>query len=89
MHGLLTDRYELAMVGAYLREGIAERRAVFELMTMNTTLREMAFNSEPAQNIRRQARLLGMKTLVEDAKDKAFAGLTTLAEVYKLSKGGH
>jgi nicotinate phosphoribosyltransferase len=31
MHGLLTDRYELAMLGAYLREGIAERRAVFEL----------------------------------------------------------
>jgi len=28
---LLTDRYELAMLGAYLREGIAERRAVFEL----------------------------------------------------------
>ncbi|MEY4186623.1 MAG: Type traffic warden ATPase [Planctomycetota bacterium] len=69
--------------------GYKGRRAVFELMTMNTTLREMAFNSEPAQNIRRQARLLGMKTLVEDAKDKAFAGMTTLAEVYKLSKGGH
>jgi nicotinate phosphoribosyltransferase len=31
MHALLTDRYELAMLGAYLREGIAERRAVFEL----------------------------------------------------------
>jgi len=31
MLGLLTDRYALAMVGAYLREGIAERRAVFEL----------------------------------------------------------
>jgi type IV pilus assembly protein PilB len=69
--------------------GYKGRRAVFELMTMNSTIREMAFNSEPAQNIRRQARLLGMKTLVEDAKDKAFAGLTTLAEVYKLSKGGH
>ena len=69
--------------------GYRGRRAVFELMTMNSTLREMAFNSEPAQNIRRQARLLGMKTIVEDAKDKAFAGLTTLAEVYKLSKGGH
>ncbi len=69
--------------------GYKGRRAVFELMTMNSTLREMAFNSEPAQNIRRQARLLGMKTLVEDAKDKAFQGLTTLAEVYKLSKGGH
>jgi type IV pilus assembly protein PilB len=69
--------------------GYRGRRAVFELMTMNSTLREMAFNSEPAQNIRRQARLLGMKTLVEDAKDKAFTGITTLAEVYKLSKGGH
>ncbi len=69
--------------------GYKGRRAVFELMTMNSTLREMAFNSEPAQNIRRQARLLGMKTLVEDAKDKAFQGLTSLAEVYKLSKGGH
>ncbi len=31
MHALLTDRYELAMLGAYLREGIAQRRAVFEL----------------------------------------------------------
>jgi nicotinate phosphoribosyltransferase len=31
MHALLTDRYELAMLGAYLREGVAERRGVFEL----------------------------------------------------------
>lgn len=69
--------------------GYKGRRAVFELMTMNSTLREMAFNSEPAQNIRRQARLFGMRTLVDDATDKAKAGLTTLAEVYKLSKGGH
>ena len=69
--------------------GYKGRRAVFELMTMNTALRTMAFDSEPTQNIRRQARLLGMRTLVEDAKDKAFDGMTSLAEVYKLSKGGH
>ncbi len=69
--------------------GYMGRRAVFELMTMNSTLREMAFNSEPSQNIRRQARLFGMRTLVDDAKDKAMAGLTSLAEVYKLSGGGH
>lgn len=30
-HALKTDRYELAMLGAYLKEGIAEKRAVFEL----------------------------------------------------------
>ena len=69
--------------------GYLGRRAVFELMTMNSTLREMAFNSEPSQNIRRQARLFGMRTLVDDARDKAMAGLTTLAEVHKLSSGGH
>jgi type IV pilus assembly protein PilB len=66
--------------------GYRGRKAVFELMTMNSTLREMTFRSEPTQNIRRQARLFGMKTLVEDAKNKAMEGITTLAEVYKLQK---
>ncbi len=65
--------------------GYRGRKAVFELMTMNATLREMTFRSEPAQNIRRQARLFGMKTLVEDAKDKALEGITTIAEVYSLA----
>jgi type IV pilus assembly protein PilB len=69
--------------------GYRGRRAVFELMVMNSTLREMTFRSEPAQNLRRQARLFGMKTIVEDALDKSLAGLTTLVEVSRLDKGGH
>ncbi len=69
--------------------GYRGRLAVFELLVMNSTLREMTFRSEPAQNIRRQARLFGMKTLVEDALDKALAGKTTLLEVARLDKGGH
>jgi type IV pilus assembly protein PilB len=64
--------------------GYLGRIAVFELMTMNSTLREMTFRREPTQNLRRQARLFGMKTLMEDAKDKALEGHTTLAEVYRL-----
>ena len=64
--------------------GYHGRKAVFELMTMNSTIREMTFKSEPTQAIRRQARLFGMKTLVDDALDKAVKGITTLAEVYKL-----
>jgi len=67
--------------------GYRGRQAVFELLVMNSTLREMTFRSEPSQNLRRQARLFGMKTLVEDALDKAFAGKTTLLEVAKLDKG--
>ena len=69
--------------------GYRGRIATFELMSMNSTLREMTFRSEPAQSIRRQARLFGMKTLVEDALAKALMGKTTLMEVYKLDKGGH
>ncbi|HET6424890.1 MAG TPA: ATPase, T2SS/T4P/T4SS family [Planctomycetaceae bacterium] len=67
--------------------GYRGRCAVFELMIMNSTLREMTFKSEPAQNLRRQARLFGMKTLVEDSLDKAHAGRTTILEVSKLDKG--
>jgi type IV pilus assembly protein PilB len=66
--------------------GFRGRLAVFEMMTMNPTLREMTFRSEPTQNIRRQARLFGMKTLVDDAKDKALQGVTSLTEVYRLEK---
>jgi type IV pilus assembly protein PilB len=69
--------------------GYRGRIAVFELMGMNSTLREMTFKSEPAQSIRRQARLFGMRTLVEDALTKALVGKTSLMEVYKLDKGGH
>ena len=69
--------------------GYRGRNAVFELMVMNSTLREMTFRSEPAQNLRRQARLFGMKTLVEDALSRSLLGKTTLVEVYKLDKGGH
>ena len=68
--------------------GYRGRKAVFELMTMNATLREMTFRREPTQNIRRQARLFGMRTISDDAKDKALEGITTLAEVYKLQMSG-
>lgn len=65
--------------------GYRGRRAVFELMLMNSTLREMTFRGEATQNFRRQARLFGMKSLVDDALDKAVKGLTTLSEVHKLA----
>lgn len=65
--------------------GYRGRKAVFELMVMNSTLRDMTFKAEPTQNIRRQARLFGMKTLYEDALDKAALGITTIPEAYGLA----
>ncbi len=69
--------------------GYLGRRAVFELMVMNSSLRDMTFRSEPTLNIRRQAHMTGMKTLADDALVKARQGVTTLAEVHKLVSGGH
>jgi type IV pilus assembly protein PilB len=67
--------------------GFRGRTAVYEMMLMNAVLREMTFRSEPSQNLRRQARLFGMKTLVEDALDKALVGITTLGVAYSLMTG--
>ncbi len=61
--------------------GYRGRLGIYEMMAMNSTLREMSFRREPTQNIRRQARLFGMKTLLEDGVLKALKGITTLEEV--------
>jgi type IV pilus assembly protein PilB len=69
--------------------GYRGRKAVFELMLMTQTIRDMTFKSEPTQNIRRQAQMLGMRTLVQDALEKALIGVTSIQEVLMLHRGGH
>ncbi len=64
--------------------GYRGRKGIYEMMRMSNMIREMTFNREPAQAIRRQARLGGMKTLLEDAVLKAVAGITTLEEVLSI-----
>jgi type IV pilus assembly protein PilB len=61
--------------------GYRGRKGIFEMLRMNAGMRDMTFNREPTQAIRRQARLLGMRTLLEDGISKALSGLTTLEEV--------
>lgn len=61
--------------------GYRGRRGIFEMMKMNSAVREMTFKRESSTVIRRQARLGGMKTLLEDGVLKAMKGLTTLEEV--------
>jgi len=64
--------------------GYRGRKGIFELMKLNSGIREMTFNREPTQSIRRQARLLGMRTLLEDGAEKAIKGTTTLEEVLSI-----
>ncbi len=61
--------------------GYRGRLGIFEMMRMNAAVREMTFRREPTQTIRRQARLMGMRTLLEDGVNKALRGITTLEEV--------
>jgi len=61
--------------------GYRGRIGIFEIMPMNSQLREMAFRHRPLSEIRQAARDLGMRTLLEDGLIKVMRGMTTLDEV--------
>jgi len=61
--------------------GYRGRLGIFEVMVMNAELREMAFKHQPLSEIRRAARALGMRALLEDGLIKVMRGITTLDEV--------
>jgi type IV pilus assembly protein PilB len=61
--------------------GYRGRLGIFEMLKFNAAIREMTFNCAPTQAIRRQARSLGMRTLLEDGVNKALRGITTLEQV--------
>ncbi len=61
--------------------GYKGRIGIFEILEMNTQLRELAFASSSASELRKAAKAGGMKSLLEDGKDKIFKGITTSAEV--------
>jgi type IV pilus assembly protein PilB len=64
--------------------GYRGRQGIFELMRLNAAIRELTFKRESTQAIRRQARLMGMKTLLDDGIMKALKGITTLEEVLSI-----
>jgi type IV pilus assembly protein PilB len=61
--------------------GYRGRRAIFELMKMNSEIRDLAFNRSSVGKLRSAAVRGGMRSLVEDGKIKILRGMTTPAEV--------
>ena len=62
--------------------GYRGRVGVYELLELDSTLRDMTFRSEPTLAIRQQAERSGrMSTLREDGIRKVLAGVTTIPEV--------
>jgi len=66
--------------------GFKGRIAVFELVELNNEIRELAFSKAPTTELRKAAVASGMRTLMEDGKNKIFKGTTTPHEIARVSQ---
>ncbi len=68
------------------RIGFRGRKAIFEMLSMNSEIRELAFNRANIGQIRDAAIRNGMRTLLGDGKLKILRGDTTPQEVAKFAQ---
>ncbi|HPY78355.1 MAG TPA: GspE/PulE family protein, partial [Anaerohalosphaeraceae bacterium] len=66
--------------------GFRGRIAIFEMMEMNSQIRDLAFQKAPTTELRKAARASGMKTLLMDGRIKVFNGITTPEEVSRVTQ---
>jgi len=63
--------------------GYSGRIGVYEILVVSEALQELMARRAPAEDMRRQARAEGMRTLREDGLRKVLAGVTTVDEVLR------
>ena len=61
--------------------GYKERVGIYEVLSMNRRLRNLLIRGSTTDELRTAAKETGMRTLRQDAIEKALAGVTTLEEV--------
>lgn len=66
--------------------GYRGRRGIYEMMSMNSAIRELAFNLAPISELRKAALANGMRPLVADGKVKCMNGMTTPDEVASVAQ---
>ncbi|RIK67747.1 MAG: pilus assembly protein PilB [Planctomycetota bacterium] len=66
--------------------GYRGRRGIFEMLIMNSELRELAFNRASVTQVRRAAKATGMRTLLEDGQRKILAGATSIEEILRIAQ---
>jgi len=66
--------------------GYTGRRAIFEVMTMSSPIREILLRGGSSIEIKESAKKEGMKTLIEDGWRVVTLGETTPSEVLRVSK---
>ena len=68
------------------KSGYRGRIGIYELMTMTSKVRELSFQGASTLDIRKAAVKQGMTTLYDDGILKTLQGITTLEEVFRVSK---
>ena len=66
--------------------GYSSRMGIFEMMELNDEIRKLIMNNEDAGVLTRVARRNGMRNLREDGWKKVREGLTTVAEVMRVTQ---
>jgi type IV pilus assembly protein PilB len=66
--------------------GFRGRIGIFEMMQMNSEIRDLAFKRSPTNKIRKAALASGMKNLLADGRLKILAGTTTAEEIVKVAQ---
>ncbi len=78
--------YRGAGCNACSGSGYHGRQGIFELLEMDSTIRELAFNRGTLAELRAAARAGGMTTLLEDGRSKILNGVTTLEELVRITQ---
>ena len=68
------------------KTGFRGRIGIYELLLIDSKVREMIFRNETTAKIRQYATKKGMKTLFHDGIAKVMAGYTTFEEVFRVAK---
>jgi len=66
--------------------GYRGRKGIFEMMSMNAQMRDLAFNRAPTMQLRAAAKASGMRSLLEDGKLKILSGMTTAEDVLRVTQ---
>ncbi len=66
--------------------GYRGRKAIFEMMVMNSEIRDMAFRRESVAVLRSAALASGMRSLLSDGKIKILKGVTTPDEIARVAQ---
>ena len=66
--------------------GYRGRTGIFELLVMTPRIQEMALQGTDSNQIKREARKFGMRTLREDGANRAMLGLTSAEEILRVTR---